>query len=354
MSKNYVSIPDLVVADFRSANMGRRVESWRVNNHVPYAESCARQIWYGARDVFASFPMDDIAGHNVTLHHGAAAYMHLLRLNLGLLSRNFGETNIAGQFYAGWQKMHNELPEKAKPYDVLVQHLTADSRLIRGRILSGWQTQSHELAARDLSGMKSGDSVLIIAAPNKEGKCSPITDNLARKLSSNDNRRAREIAITHPDPEVLKSMFADLKESSQKGRVPTTIQRMDFDDLAIGVEMYDRVYITIPMGENPEMDAQIIAAWKGRETRENTITHLRADYINMAEVSQTWTCAGLDNYVGPDRIRDDMTGRARNNDALAHRAEEAVNACTTMRLDGVQPSAKLLAESKPAPVPACN
>lgn len=351
MSFKPVTISDLVVADFRSANMGKRVENWRLNNHVPYAESCARQIWYGSRDVFAGFPVDDIADHNVTLHHGAAAYTHLMRLNLGLLSRNFGETNITGQFYAGWQRIHNQMPEKAKPYDQIVQHLTADSRLIRGRILSGWRTKQHELAARDLSGMKGGDSVLIIAHPNKEGKCSPMTDNLARRLTSNDNRRAREIALTHPDHAVLDGMMDDMKALSDTGRVPTPIQKMNFDDLAIGFEMYDRVYITMPMGEDPEADMQIIQAWKGRETRENTLTHLRADYVNMAEVTRTWIIADLDNYVGPEKIRDDMIMRGRNNDILAQRAEEAITLCTKMRVSGQQPSARLLAEVNPSLIP---
>ncbi len=345
MSDKSVTIDELVVADFRTQNMKDSVHQWRVTNHVPFAESCARQIWFGAKSVFDSFPTDDIAHHAVTFHHGPEAYRFLLRLNLGLLSHRRGETNIAGQFYAGWAQLHRDLPEKAKPYDRLIQHLTNDTRVVRSRVMSGWKMHDSELCARDLSDMQHNDSVLIVGHVNTEGKISPLTDNIARKISSNEGRRAREIAFTHPDPAIARQIFMDAQQLSQQKKLVRTITQFDFTDLPTAFELYDRVYITLPMDAYPEADRFMIDSWRGRQADTNVLVHLKANPANMADSSPAWVEARLEQYVSPEQIRLEMAKRAQNNEIIIDMAQEAVDHCVDCRLQGLQPSGKTLQDS---------
>lgn len=347
MAQKPVQIADLVVADFRTEHTTPAVLQWRVSNHVPFAESCARQVWFGRKETFETFPHHLITGSAYTLHHGANAYRYLLALNLGLLSRKKGETNVSGQFYKGWENLHNETPELARQYDTLIQHVTADSRLIRAHILSGMSVARHELAARDLSGLLKSDAVLIIGAPGKDGEISMMTDGIARVTTSNDNRSAREIAITHPSPETAGNLYAGLKRLKDQGKVQGDVNIVEFSDLALAFELYDRVYITMPMGEDPDADAQIIQAWQGRNTEENRLVHMKAAVENMALSSCTWTQAHLENYVSPEEVRAEVKRRLDKNDVLFMKAEQAVELCIQLRLEGLQPSRANLSKVDP-------
>lgn len=354
MSDKHLTINALAVADFRTEHMDDSVGLWRVRNHIPFAESCARQIWFGSAETFKTFPIDSVEGHAVSLHFGAKAYQHLLRLNLGLLSRRHGETNIAGQFYNGWQQMHQDHPDKAKFYDQLVQQLTCDSRLIRHKIMSDWKMQDPELCARDLSGMQKGDSVLIVAHTNALGNVSPLTDMIARKVSLSENRRAREIAITHPDPEVLDRVFEELKTLGAQKKIASPLTRMEFGDLPIACELYDHMYVTLPMGHNPDADAHIIDCWKKRSATDNVLTHLRAAPENMAQTSDIWSKADLDNFIAPEAIRAEMAKRGRDNEDILRRAETAIEHCIECRLNGLQPSGSTLNNYTARPAPSCG
>lgn len=350
--KYKVGIEDLVVADFRTSGMTPPVRQWRLTNHVPYAKSCTRQIWFGGQQVFKTFPVDQIHDHSVTMYFGANAYQHLMRLSLGLLSNQFGETNIAGQLYSGWANIHKQYPEQAKPYDTLVQHLISDTRLIRHRIMPNWKMQTYELAARDLSGMQNQDSVLIIGHVNEQGRISPMTDMLVRKLTSNESLRAHEILITHPDPQVTKSLLKDLEDLKRSGRIRENIGSFNFKELPLAFELYDRAYITMPMGTDPEADSFIIDSWKNRSADGNTLTHLRSAAENKALPAGPWLIADLDNYTGPDEIREEMAARRRNNNQLAKNAEAAILKCVSLRLNQLQPSQKNLDNTPDAPQPS--
>lgn len=354
MSVHSVKIDQLAVADFRSDNMRGDVRFWRERNRLPYAESCARQIWYGHADAFDAFPRDQIAGGSLSLDYGAEGYRKLLRLNLGLLSHKVGETNITGQLRKAWEQLRDTDPEASKPYETLVQHLTSDTRLIRHKILSDWKMKDSELCARDLSDMQKGDSVLIIGHCNAAGNVSSTTDNIARKVSSNPNRAASEIAITHPDPAIAENLFKGMQMLCKEGRVPSPITSADFADVPLAFELYDRVYITLPMESYPEADSFIIRSWKERVERGNSLTHLRAKPEQGAVTSKEWTDATLDSFVSPDDIRAEMIRRGRNNDFLKKRAEIAINHCIESRLNGIQPSAKTLDGYTPPPAPNCG
>ena len=354
MSDKHLTIHALAVADFRSKNMKDSVPLWRIRHHIPFAESCARQIWFGSAETFKTFPIEAVEGNAVSLHYGAKAYQHLLRLNLGLLSHRQGETNIAGQFYVGYQQMHQDHPEKARFYDQLVSQMTSDTRLIRHKIMTDWKMQDPELCARDLSGMEKDDSVLIVAHTNSEGNISPLTDMIARKVSTNENRRAREIVFTHPDPEILDRIFAQAKALADQKKILSPITRANFGDLAIAFELTDRAFVAMPMGYNPEADAHIIDCWQNRSAVDNVLTHLRADPENMAQTSDVWANANLDNFIAPEAIRAEMARRSRDNETLIRRAEQAIEHCIQSRLTGIQPTGKTLGDYTPGPAPNCG
>lgn len=341
--KNNVGIEDLVVADFRTEHViGHTVMEWRAKHHVPHAESCARQIWFADKDTFKSFPTDHIRGNAVIMHHGALAYKFLMQLNLGLLSQRQGETNITGQFYEGWQKLHTEHPEQAKRYDTLMQNLVSDNRLIRSSILSQWKMRSNELCARDLSGMKNRDTVLLVGDVGRHGDMSVMTDSLIRKIATNENMHAQEVLITHPDPKVVKQLLADAKDMKRNLKLAATFTATDFDEVPIMMALCDRTYVTLPMDANKDADKYMIRGWQEHAGEGSTLTHLKADPANMAKVSDTWLDAGLRNFVTPDDIKEEMVRRARLNDRLAHRAELAIDASVKLRMEGIKPTAKTM------------
>lgn len=341
-----LTIHDLAVVDFYNQYArSDAAQEWRARSKVPFAESCARQIWYGHKDSFLDFPIDSIAPDKLTRSEGADAYRTLLRLNLGLLSQKKGETNITGQFQAGWKVLRDADPDAAAPYGKLIQHITGDSRLIRHHVLDGWKMKNSELCARDLSGMRANDSVLIIGHANSQGHISATTDNMARKVTGNAGRAAREVTITHPDPVILNNIFNDLSKSSKDGRIPAPIKRADFADLSLAVALHDRVYVTMPMEHDAQADDHIIACWRGREEKGNTLTHLRAKPEKAATTSQTWLDARLDNFISPDDILREMSVRETSNKELMARAERAIDHCIDMRVSSRQASARTLREA---------
>jgi len=341
-----VEIKDLVAVNFRSENMPKSVAQWRISNHIPFAESCARQIWYGHKNDFATFPVDDIKNSACTLYHGTDAYQFLLQLNSGLLSAKVGEPNISGQFYEGWQRLQAEFPDLASSYDTLIQRLTADERLIRGRILSEYQTQRLELSARDVSGFKKGEQILIVGDLSENGSLTTLTDGLARVLSSN-GKKASEVAVTHSDPAVLEQIFAHFQDLKAQKKVIPNITKVSFDDFSMACELYDRVYVTHAMEANPEMDQALQSAWRGRVRQDNTLTHMKAAPGNMGLSSEGWNNAGLDQYISPEALRLDMAARARNNDAVLSLAQKAIVSIANLRAEGKQPSWNTLVKVLP-------
>lgn len=355
--KSYIDTQDMVVTDFRVTNLSGAVKEWRDQSNVFMAESCARQIWLGSKDTFSTFPQDDLlkTAKNFTLAHGKDAYSLLVKLNLGLLSKIEGETNIAGQFQLAWRGFKDQSPDQAKPFEKLVQHITGDSRLIRHHVLDGWKIKNRELCARDLSDMRHGDSVLIIGHASPNGSMSAVTDNIARKITNNAGRTAREVCITHPDHSVTASLLKDMSIAKSNGTIPASLTSMDFyDDLALAFEYYDRVYCTLPMGLNPDADDFIISCWKGKSEGNNTLAHLLGKQEKGTPIPENWTKAKLQNFITPRDIDKEMDKRGAANTRLLESAHSAIEHCTTLRLEARQASAKTLRDagvpsSKPMP-----
>lgn len=339
-----LNISNLVVAQFLAKDMTSTVPNWRLRSDIPYAESCARQIWYGHEDSFKFFPLKEIRHNGCTLYFGADAYKHLLELKLGMLSEKYAETNIAGQFYKGWEELHNKNPEEGKRYDKLIQNLTADFRLIKSRVLDHYQQRRHELVARDLSGINKGDKVLVVGHYYNEN-VSNFTEGLVRVLTSKGGSQVHEITVTNPDDDINHKLNQKFSSLFSDGRIKNPVGSMPFHDFYKAVEEYDRIFIALPMSECPEADITMIDAWKNRVNQNNTLTHLCERLSKNSKASHEWS--RLESFVSPTDIRQEMADRALRNGKIIERAGLSIDACIEMRLSGTQPSFHKLKIAQP-------
>ena len=332
-----LTVKDLTVVEFRSGQLAPQLSFWRRNSQVPFAESCSRQIWYGPAEDFKSFPANLVTDKNLAMYSGAQAYAHLLKLNLGYLSGKIGESNIKGQFFNGWEKINSECPAKAALCAPLVQGITADVRFIQMNAAAGFRSQRHELCARDLSGFGNGDRVLVVGHMH-EGRISEWTDGICRVTTSNNTRKAKEIALTHPDENVFGALKEEFLKLYVDGKIGAEVSLVNFSDMGLAVEMFDRIFIVSPMEETPEADEVLIDTWRNRVRVDNTLTHMRLKDNGNGVSTPLWKDAGLENYIAPEEIFSEARMRRSMNEAALERGERACEVIAQMRLQNARPS----------------
>ena len=341
---NQVSVSDLVVMDFRSTELTKDIEKWKFKSKVPFAESCARQIWYGHKDDFESFPYDP-ENESFARLEGAEAYAYLLKFTLGFNSRKVGETDIRGQFFNGWSQMNKKYPEEAKRYDQLVQHITADTRLIKELYCQDFKHPRYELAVRDMVGMEETDKILIIGHLDRNQKITSLTDGMARVTGSHA-RKVKSITFTHPEPEALKAIKEQVEDLYIEGKVKSDVQFEEFENLSNAIEQSDKVYVCSPMNENAEADEFITQAWESRVRGDNTLICLKGDVANSGLSSDLWKSKCLTNYVSPEGARASLAERMKNNEKIAERVEKAAIVCANIRAENRRPSFKMFKSHK--------
>lgn len=331
-----VMVGDLMVIDFHSKHLTPEIQAWKEQAAVPFAASCARQIWYGTEDDFRDFPYPENRDAVKTLK-GAEGYSALLRVLSGFESNRLGETHVKSQFDEGWRCFNDEHPDKAEGYQRLIGMLREDVNFIRNDIASAFKYQRHEMSARDLSGQKKGEELLVIGSVSKAGIVSAFTEGIIRVSENRQKNNDHFLRVTHPDPDTLQTMRNALLQMKQDKKLRTNIEFVDFDLIGKLMDLSDRVYVDLPMGSDPEGEAQIIAAWRDRTRNDNTLTHLRGDPHNRALSTSLWAEADLDNYFSPEDIRHDMAERGRNNRKVLENADAAFDMCGQLRLEGRKP-----------------
>lgn len=344
------SIDDLVVVNFRSKLLTQAICDWRTQTPVALAESCNRQIWFGEKCDFESFPRPAPADGSIPqqgraqleYYEGPAAYAFLLKLISGMDSLKEGETNIAGQFYPGWMRYSADHPHRAKRLDTIIQHLRADSALIRSEIVSGIKPKRHELAARTLSRQAGGDIALVVGSLNDNNVLSSFTDGIVKALGNNRKSRVCEIVVTHPDPGTTGRLLHEVSLLKKTGYVQNVVSAIDFSELDTAFENADRIYVDVPMNSIPGADQTLIENWKKHANPDNTLTHLRGEPSNRGLSSLEWANANLQNYISPEAIRAEMVNIDQNNAVLRVQAMEAIAFCTNLRHTSLFPSKHLL------------
>ncbi len=332
---------NLVVINFRSKNLSEELSDWRDGNPVAIAESCSRQVWYGHKDIFTDFSFE-----GVNVLEGSDAYAFLLKLLVGLDSDKKGETEIKGQFYSCWNAFKEQNPSTAKTLRPVLQHLKADSRAIQNGILSSYKLLEPMLIARDLSGYEEGSSVLLVGNVSRHGYLGGHTENLAKKINNN-KARASKIYVTHPDPENADFIYNELlklKNSNGKQIVTCPVEKIDFDDVSVAMEICEQTFVDIAMGEDIDSEKILISSWQSRENKGATLTHVRGDPTINARTNELWSSADLDNFISPEDIRDVMYTRRGHNNQLDEIAEEAFRFCAELRVAGKSVSRKRVSE----------
>lgn len=330
-----VQVSDLVVIDFHTKHLTPEIQEWKERTSVPFAASCARQIWYGTEEDFEDFPYPPNR-EAVKILKGAEAYSALLRVQSGFESSRLGETHVKSQFDEGWRCFNDEDPDKAEGYQRLIGMMREDVNFIRNDIAAAFRYQRHETSARDISGQKKGDQLLVIGSMSKAG-VSVLTEGIIRVSENRQKNNDHFLRVTHPDLEVFRSLRNGLLEMKQRGKLRTNIEFVEFDMIGKLMEVSDRVYVDIAMGSDPENEAQIIAAWRDRTRRDNTLTHMRGDPHKRALSTPLWAEASLDNYISPEDIRHDMADRATTNRKVLENADVAFDMCGQLRLAGRKP-----------------
>lgn len=336
--RDFIPLQQLAVVNFRTQHLKADVRAWKESADVASAMSCARQVWFGTKDDFADFPRRDQSRTAVTYYEGAEAYKFMVQLVLGLDSKHVYENNVKGQVFSCWEQYQTSDAAKRKLLDRIMQDIKADSRHIDGAVLSGYKQHRHEISARDLSGQKKDDTILLVGANSGGGKLTNFTDGIARVTGNKRSNAAREIIVTHPDGTVRDSIYSQLRDMKIRGILQADISQVSFSDFSNTVEKSNRVYVDLPMGSDQEAEEHIVLSWQTRINQGNTLTYLRGNSNNMGFSTPLWEQAGLDSYISPEMIRADMSARNKHNRVVLQKADELIAFCTKLRVDGDSPS----------------
>lgn len=328
-----VQVSDLVMVDFRTANLTPDVESWKNTHAVPYAESCARQIWYGTQQDFADFPFSPA----IKKLEGADAYNLMLRIASGYESKRICETHVRHQLYDGFRVFQAEHPDKAKDYQALMKMLKTDLKFVTDKITSQYKTRREEHSALDLVGQKKGEKILLIGGATRYGNATELTTEIAKVCESRQRPDRDFLTITHPNPNVLEAIQKDIRALQDQRIIRMQIDYVSFDDIAKAVENNDRVYNAMSMGSNPEAEALFIKAWQDRSRTDNSLVCFRGNPRLRGASSPEWSEAGLNNYVSPEDIRTEMLAREQMNNDVIERGSQAFQICGNLRSQGMHP-----------------
>jgi hypothetical protein len=327
------SIKDLVVVDFPKSEIGDKLRRWRAErNKFPEAVTCARQVWWGLERDFTGFDQT-IDMQKCKVFRGPEAYQFLLRLNLGLESTREAETNVKGQFVEKWEEFKAQTAKRAKIYEPIAQGIMADTRLVSGMILSEYKPHRQELVARDLSGMKEGDDVLIIGGVNDFGRMTYYTEGMIKVFFSKHGKKDTSgvLIVTTPNDDDLEKIKAEVSAMSCVN--PYRINFVSFHNLDWAIEQSKRVFLTVDMGKAPEAEAHIIDTWKSEERTDNTFTAVKGQVSTRGQSSELWKTANLERFVAPEAVQAEMTERARYNKGVLGVSDALMEFCAEERMN---------------------
>lgn len=344
-----LSVNGLCVVDFKSKYLTEEMQAWRERNAVPFAASCARQIWYGDTACFADFPYGNVR-NMISVLEGPDGYERLLRVMAGLESEREGETHVRGQFADGWRALQSSDPDKAAQFQKLYGQLRMDTTLIQQRILSKHKKRLPEHAARSLSGQVKGDDVLLVAHVTGGGVLANNSERIIRVTENTQKKRDAFLTVTHPDPDVLANMSDLITSLSFERRIRSTISLVSFDEaidaVLGGTPHYDRLYVDVPMGDYSDADYLLVESWKVRPLRESTLTHLKGTPMARGASTGVWLDPELENYISPEALREEMTERGERNKVILQQAADAASTCAQIRARGELPK-NVLADRRP-------
>tara|TARA_B100001750_G_scaffold191526_2_gene161961 strand:+ start:718 stop:1827 length:1110 start_codon:yes stop_codon:yes gene_type:complete len=332
-----LTVQELCTVDYRADDApeagAKEMQSWKdrkLNNRVIAVEKCARQLYMGAACEFEGFVN---LQPTASIKTGRDAYSDLLQFMLG-----FGKSNQSydpaakGRFMEGWMQIGKRNPDLEKLYRPVLAKLTTDSSIIDKLIGPKIQTERPWVIAREFSGQKPGELILILGDFEENSRnLSALTRKIALSVNGNGELRPTGIGFSHPAEQVTLELGRRLKEAYKKEGLEPNFYEVPHSELSLAFEMHDRVFVTREMGRHAQGDIDIIEAWHSRENTENTLTHLARAHRDNRDAEKIWNDAQLDNFTGPVAIQEMSQQRQAIFESVREKTLEAIEIVADMR-----------------------
>lgn len=359
-------LENLVLVDVSNSTPMEAFEQWRDTAQLFHIEGCTRQVFMGFKDDLKTAPNLDRGDTKV--YEGADAYARLLEYITGLLSRTRGESQIVSQFRNAQAEFNGKWPDKAVALKYVYDSIIQDNSRVRNTVTQNPKAEHSlkpaffESAAHELSGQKSGDTVLIVLDAKPNGHPSNVTQNIIKQLGNHRAGHAEKIIFTHPDNEILKTVYSRFFKQKQEGKITSDIEMVPFQDLVNidsqiasmtnadapqtrpGLFGVDQAFVCCRMGQYPEADQQLIEAWRSKEAFGGTLLHLGGPNKADRHSIDIWRNANLCNYVSPEDISTEQRREQTINAGLVEKGKLACANCALCRSLGKQPVGDLSME----------
>jgi hypothetical protein len=347
-----VDISNFTVVNFMSSELTPEVEAWREGAKVCSAQSCARQTWFGDYNDMGSFPIGSIKSNKIDFLIGKEAYLFMLRLMLGLeTKKNVAETNICGQMNRGWDVFKERMPEEAAKLRSIYDALTADSRLIRGRILDNeYIAPTLANAANRLAQKKGGEIVTIIAHGERNGgSLSQETIDLIKRFAAVKKNFASALYVMAADGTLKKMVEKEVRDMSAKGHLHVGVDVKDatLPNLSTAFNKSNLVFCAKPMAPSDgkqDFDEDLILAWDQRAAAapHGKFIHLKGVPQDKGASSKLWRDFGLTDYSSPENVANEQAHIRLNNERVLGIAVANTSHFARLRFEGTQPGKKHL------------
>ena len=312
------------------------------NHGLFVLRGCTRNVLLGSKsDVEALLP--EISTPH-TSYSAENAYAHLLRYVTGQFSKTRGESQIVDQFKKSWNEFSIQTPEKAKSLHYLYDSIIADNRTVRTHATAELRPAFYETTAHDLSGQKGGEDVLLVAGENNaRNGYSTVTRNLVKQLVNNRKNAVGTLYITHPDPEMLKSMMTQMqKDSIISKHLPTPIP---FEEaFANSAQRKPRLtFVTLKMDQYPEADTTMLRFCDEHEAFRMRLVHLGGNTKPDRITRGVWKDHTMELAIMPEAITATQNAaQTRNKQIVDGVGLYAANNCALSRLSGKNPITNII------------
>lgn len=276
MSKSKaINVRDLFLVDFYCETTGvpqdlRRWTNSKLGSYVFNAENCARHIWFGEKEDFQDCP--DLTGYDrYRLRTGGEAYAFLLKFMLGLVNPDGLDAPAGQRFFIAWSKISGRNPQQARRMSDLILKLTEDYGFIKSNVYPHILSDRPWMVARDLSGQKKDDSLLIVGDCKGNGELTDATCRLLTTSNGATGKLAKVIRICVPPLMDQSKIEESILHLIGEGKLRVSVEVVPMEDFSKEIECADVVYSGLPTGKYPDLDIVIAEAWQGRIRQDNIL-----------------------------------------------------------------------------------
>lgn len=342
VSSQTVRVSDLVTVDFRPEEMTERLKRWRNELRAFISSNCERHVWFGSIDDFHDFPCKDLDPDRLTCAEDA--YASLAAYAAGI-SGNEIDTHNRNQFREIGRILEVRSPERYARFRDLIRCINEDVKLADKYWLQGHRPTRADVVARDLSGQKKQERVLLVGELTTRGNLSLQTSGLLRALGAHKSRHASEIFVAHPDPVILEKIQKRIQKLEGGMKLRSKVSPVPFEDVPRIIESTPRVYdCTEP--HRYQGRQFLVSCWQGRIAQEGILTFLPDDVgLDESLLYQGFGTSG--NIVMPSDVVREIKAREDSNVRILNRAREGLGFCAQLRVADITPNKAVICELAP-------